>query len=87
MNRRTKYGLPIEQVLLLLHKSENSPVMNQLVEIGTKALEKEQQHIEKAKKKLNKIIKKKDEIETENNAIYEKINSDILIADLVCEHT
>lgn len=86
MNRR-KYNLPIDEVKILVYKNEDSPIMNQLVEIWTKALAVEQEHIEKARKALKKISKKTEKYEAEGNAIYEKINSDISIDDLVCDYT
>ena len=86
-NRQKKFWLEPRQVEIVEYKDEDSPLMEQLVEIWQKAIAEKKKYIHDCKEKLHKLSKNKTISDGENNSVYEKINSDISIAELVCQHT
>ncbi len=84
INRKDDYRLPPTEVKLLYYNDEDSELVSKLQEIWEQAKIKEEQRVNNAKIMLSK---KKRSFSIINNPLYESINNNIDIADLVCKYT
>ena len=84
INHKKKYGLDPMEVRILYYRDEDSDLISQLKHIWEQAREKEEKRVNDAKLLISK---KKRSFTIFDNPLYNSINSNIDIADLVCKYT